>query len=225
MSSFRMVVRGALAALALAAVAMPPAAEAAEAPAATFARAESGWLVTLAFPRPVTAISWSMDDSGAFEGTGFLDTSDPRTPFPNPKFKLRPDTPATTIFVRYVDQTGSPAGPFPIKFDPAVETGRAQRRILELTARSWLAFAEYNGLILHFSHLAAHRCAIRELRIGVDSAVPDVPVELPPCDVNDPTAIPANFQSYLSVPASTKYVTAVLTFGDGTTSEVKTFRR
>ena len=123
-------------------------------------------------PIPALGISWRMGDSGEFRETGFLDTLDPRTRkrMPNPAIELAADAPAATIQMRYVDANGEMQGPFPIRFDPEAALIRDQRKILDMTATSWLSFRQFNGLLVYYTHLMSYRCAIREVRIGIDSA-------------------------------------------------------
>jgi hypothetical protein len=127
--------------------------------------------------------------------------------------------------VRYVDINGSLQGPFPIRFDPVGSLEREQRKILEMTAGSWLSFREFNGLLLYYTHLMSYRCAIRQVRIGLNSTIPDRAIAMPPCNERDPMAIPADAQPYLKVPPATGLVSIELTYRDGSVSEVKTFRR
>ncbi len=77
---------------------------------------------------------------------------------------------------------GEVQGPFPIRFDPEAALIRDQRKILDMTATSWLSFREFNGLLVYYTHLMSYRCAIREVRVGIDSAVPDKVLKMPPCD-------------------------------------------
>jgi uncharacterized caspase-like protein len=197
------------------------------APLANFLRSNSGWTVTFSFAEPTTGISWRLGETGNFRETGFIDTLDPRTKkrMPNPSIQLDADQPATTIHVRYIDLAGSQVGPFPIKFDPDAALEREQRKILEMTTGSWLAFREFNGLLLYYTHLMSYRCAIREVRIGLDATVPEKVIPLPPCNPKDPMAIPANATPYMKVPPATKSVSVELTYKDGSVSELKTFRR
>src|SRR5215510_906318 len=199
----------------------------ANAPIASFTRHNGGWSVAFSFADPVTGISWRLGEAGIFRETGFIDAFDPRTRrrMPNPVVQLDADQPATTIYVRYVDGNGSLQGPFPIRFEPAGALEREQRKILEMTAGSWLSFRQYNGLLLYYTHLMSYRCAIRQLRIGIDSTIPDKVIAMPPCNERDPMAIPADAQPYLKVPPATALVSVELTFRDGSVSEVKTFRR
>ena len=127
--------------------------------------------------------------------------------------------------VRYVDVTGEMQGPFPIRFDPETALIRDQRKILDMTATSWLSFREFNGLLVYYTHLMSYRCAIREVRIGIDSTMPDKVLKMPPCDMRDPHAIPHEAQPYLKLPGVTKSVSVELTYRDGSISEVKTFRK
>jgi hypothetical protein len=204
-----------------------PASEPLNAPIANFSRHNSGWTVSLSFVEPTTVISYRVGDGGQFRDTGFLDVLDPQTRkrMPNPSFSLDADQGAATIYVRYVDRRGEEVGPFPIKFDPLGALVRDQRKILEMTASSWLSFRDFNGLLIYYTHLMSYRCAIREVRIGIDTNLPDKVLTLPPCDPKDPSAIPSSATPYVKLPTSTKSVSVELTFRDGSQSELKTFRR
>ena len=206
---------------------LKPQTEAVNAPIASFSRHNGGWSVVFSIADPTLGISWRMGEAGDFRETGFIDTLDPRTRkrMPNPSIELPADAPAGTIQVRYVDTNGETQGPFPIRFDPQAALIRDQRKILDLTATSWLSFREFNGLLVYYTQLMSFRCAIREARIGIDSAVPDKVLTMPPCDPRDPGAIPASATPYLKLAPTTKAVSVELTYRDGSVSEIKTFRR
>ena len=197
------------------------------APIASFSRHNSGWTVVFSIADPTLGISWRMGDAGEFRETGFIDSLDPRTRkrMPNPSIELAADAPAATIQLRYVDASGDLQGPFPIRFDPEAALIRDQRKILDMTATSWLSFREFNGLLVYYTHLMSYRCAIREVRVGIDSAVPDKVLKMPPCNPRDPSAIPHDSQPYLKLAPATKSVSVELTYRDGSISEIKSFRR
>jgi hypothetical protein len=197
------------------------------APIAMFSRHNGGWTVVFSIMDPTLGISWRIGDSGDFRETGFLDSLDPRTRkrIPNPSIELAADAPAATIQLRYVDASGELQGPFPIKFDPEAALIHDQRKILDMTTTSWLSFREFNGLLVYYTHLMSYRCAIREVRIGVDTSVPDRVLKMPSCDSRDPSAIPASAQPYLKLAPSTQFVSVELTYRDGSVSEIKSFRR
>ncbi|WOH47777.1 caspase family protein [Bradyrhizobium sp. sBnM-33] len=197
------------------------------APIAMFSRHNGGWTVVFSIADPTLGISWRIGDSGDFRETGFMDTLDPRTRkrMPNPSVELPADAPAAVIQVRYVDTNGELQGPFPIRFDPEAALIRDQRKILDMTATSWLSFREYNGLLVYYTHLMSYRCAIREVRVGIDSAVPDKVLKMPPCNTRDPSVIPHDAQPYLKLAPATKSVSVELTYRDGSVSEIKSFRR
>ncbi|WP_027524606.1 caspase family protein [Bradyrhizobium sp. Ec3.3] len=203
-----------------------PKEEATNAPIASFSRHNGGWSVTFSFADPTLGISWRMAGQGDFRETGFIDTLDPRTRkrLPNPSIELPPDAPAGTIEVRYVDASGDMQGPFPIKFEPEAALLRDQRKILDMTATSWLSFREFNGLLVYYTHLVSYRCAIREVRIGIDTAVPNQVLKMPACDMRDPTAISAGMPLYMKLAPSTQVVSVELTYRDGSVSEIKSFR-
>ena len=205
----------------------PPLNDSVNAPIAVFSRHNGGWTVVFSILDPALGISWRMGDSGDFRETGFLDTLDPRTRkrIPNPSIELAADAPAATIELRYVDMSGELQGPFPIKFDPEAALIHDQRKILDMTATSWLSFREFNGLLVYYTQLMSYRCAIREARVGIDTAVPDKILKMPPCDPRDPSVIPGDAVPYLKLPAATKSVSVELTYRDGSVSEIKSFRR
>jgi hypothetical protein len=206
---------------------MAPSNDSVNAPIAMFSRHNGGWTVVFSIADPTLGISWRMGDAGEFRETGFIDTLGSRTRkrMPNPSIELSADAPAATIQVRYVDMSGEMQGPFPIKFDPEAALIRDQRKILDMTATSWLSFREFNGLLVYYTHLMSYRCAIREVRVGIDSAVPDRVLKMPPCDPRDPSAIPHDSQPYLKLAPSTQTVSVELIYRDGSVSEIKSFRR
>jgi hypothetical protein len=216
-----------VAALSPAAIPRPPKEDSLNAPIAMFSRHNGGWTVYFSILDPTLGISWRMGDTGEFRETGFADTLDSRTRkrMANPSIELPADTPATTIEVRYIDVSGNMQGPFPIKFDPDAALVRDQRKILDMTATSWLSFREFNGLLVYYTHLMSYRCAIREVKIGVDTTVPDQVLKMPPCNTRDPLAIPADAKPYLKLSPSNKFVSVELTYRDGSVSEIKSFRR
>ena len=140
------------------------------APIAMFSRHNGGWTVVFSIADPTLGISWRLGEAGNFRETGFMDTLDPRTRkrMPNPSVELPADAPAAIIQVRYVDTNGELQGPFPIRFDPEAALIRDQRKILDMTATSWLSFREFNGLLVYYTHLMSYRCAIREVRVGIE---------------------------------------------------------
>ena len=203
-----------------------PPTESINAPIAAFSRHSGGWTVSFSIADPTLGISWRIGNSGDFRETGFIDTLDPRTRkrMPNPSIELPGDQGPATIEVRYVDASGEMQGPFPIRFEPEAALIRDQRKILDMTATSWLSFREFNGLLVYFTHLMSYRCAIREARIGIDTAVPDRVLKMPPCDMKDPNEIPAGAQLYMKLPPATQFMSVELTYRDGSVSETKSFR-
>lgn len=82
-----------------------------------------------------------------------------------------------------------------------------------------------SGPLVHYSQILSQRCAVREMRIGIDTTVPNQVVKIPPCNPKDPSAIPENAASYMKIPPSTRSVSVELTYQDGSLSEIKNFRR
>lgn len=197
------------------------------APLVSFMRSNAGWQATVSLPEPAVALSWRFGETGAYQDTGFLDVIDQRTGrrVPNPSIPLDADAPAGTLNLRYVDAAGVTVGPFPIAFEPRSALVREQRRIIETVAGSWLSFRDFNGVLLYYTALVSYRCAIKELRIGLDRPEPDRVIALPPCDEANPFAIPGDFTPYLKAPAGTRSASAQIVYRDGSVSAVKLFRR
>ena len=216
-----------IAALPPVAVPLLPKEDTVNAPIAMFSRHNGGWSVVFSIADPALGISWRIGDGGEFRETGFLDSLDPRTRkrMPNPSVELPADAPAATIQVRYIDVSGEMQGPFPIKFDPEAALVHDQRKILDMTANSWLSIREFNGLLVYYTHLMSYRCAIRQVKIGIDTAVPDRVLSMPPCDMKDPSAIPYDAKPYLKLSPTNQFVSVELTYRDGSISEIKSFRR
>jgi hypothetical protein len=63
------------------------------------------------------------------------------------------------------------------------------------------------------------------VRIGIDTAVPDRVLQMPPCNPRDPSAIPYEAKPYLKLSPSNQFVSVELTYRDGSVSEIKSFRR
>jgi len=198
-------------------------------PTATFDYSFDAWRAMISYDPAVTSISWRTDTSGDYQESGFnysVDSAGNRKRDPKRILELDQNQQATTVWVRLVDGLGATQGPFPFRFDPAVETRRLHH--LRLDTSQWLfMFANptlHNELRVSYSDLVLGRCAIRQARIGVDVAVPDRPLQLPPCDPNHPSSTPKGAKDDLLLPVTTTMLSAQVTYLDGTVSEVRTFR-
>jgi caspase domain-containing protein len=197
------------------------------APIANFMRSNAGWTVTLSLPEAATAISYRIGDKGEFKATGLLDALDQRTGqrMPNPSFPLPSKAAATVIEVRYETPDGVSVGPFPIRFDPDVALFREQKQILEGMPSNWVEFRDFNGTLIYFTTLVTYRCAIADLRFGLDDGKPLQRYDLPNCNAKDPFSVPPDAQLYIKVPSKTKAINLQITWRDGTQSEIATITR
>lgn len=206
---------------------VPPANEPVAGPIASFMRSNAGWQVAVSLREPAIAIAWRLGEEGPWQDTGLLDTIDARTGrrMANTSFPLDAGTRPGTLFIRYATASGAVMGPFAIPFDPMAELVRSQRQILETIPGSWVSFRDFNGVLLYFTTLVSYRCAIQELRIGIDTPKPGKPITLPPCDPADPSAIPNNYQPYMQVPRGTRSASVQIVYRDGSASAVQSFQR
>lgn len=183
--------------------------------------------MTISTPEPATAIAYRVGSAGDFRETGLMDILDQRTGqrMPNPSFTMSGRATASVIEVRYKTPDGTFVGPFPIRFDPQVALYDSQRRMLDSVGPNWVEFRDFNGLLVYFTTLVSYRCALTEVRYGLDGAAPLRRFDMPPCNPDDPFSLPSNFNPYLKLPTGTKSIKVQLTYRDGTQSEVNTIER
>ena len=180
--------------------ALAPQNDSVNAPIAMFSRHNGGWTVVFSIADPTLGISWRIGEAGDFRETGFMDTLDPRTRkrMPNPSIELPADAPQppsrcamSTRQARCRDRSRS--GSIQGRPDPRpAQDPRHDRDQLAVVSRVQRA-----ARLLHSS--MSYRCAIREVRIGIDSTVPDKVLKMPPCDPRDPSVIPSDAQPYLKL--------------------------
>jgi uncharacterized caspase-like protein len=196
-------------------------------PIANFMRSNAGWTVTLSLPEPAIGISYRIGEAGEFKPTGLLDVLDQRTGqrMPNPSFPLSSKAGAAIIQVRYETADGSSVGPFPIRFDPEMALFREQKQILEQMPTNWVEFRNFNGTLIYFTTLVTYRCAIAEVRFGLDGSQPLQRFDLPPCNAADPFSVPENAKLTLKARPETKAISLQITWRDGTLSEVSLITR
>lgn len=197
------------------------------APIANFSRHNSGWTITISTPEPAVSVAYRVGDIGEFKDTGQLDILDPRTGqrMPKSQITLSGKAETTIIHVKYRTADGNFVGPFPIRFDPEVALFDSQKKTLEDLWPSWIEFGGYNKPLAYTTTMMSYRCAIAEVRYGLDGAKPLTRINMPPCDMKDPHAIPDDVDPYLEIPAKTKSMSLQITWRDGTQSEVNTIER
>jgi serine/threonine protein kinase len=188
-----------------------------------FQRHSGGWNVIFQIAEPARELFFRRRREDDFESTGLSQSIDPRTGYLMPKgyVTLPANTAAGEFEVKYTDQHGQQRGPFRIVFEPAIEEIENHKRALELSKHSWLQFGTgQQRETLSFSRLAAHGKTIREVRYGIETAMPDKIHELP--DLNAGGKL-----NRLSVPISedASFVSIQLVFADGTTSDVVRIER
>ncbi len=194
-------------------------------PIASFTRSNSGWMVNVSLPEVATQFGYRIGDKGGFTDAGLLDALDQRTGARMPKtsFEMPPDQGKTTIYVTWRDKRGEQADVVPITFDPTAALADEQKKILDQFWTSWIAFRQWQGLTVYFTQLVSYRCAIKEVRYGLSDGPVDKVFKLPPCDPEDPNAIPDGATLYMKVPPKTQSMQVQLTYVDGTMSPTRSF--
>jgi hypothetical protein len=194
-------------------------------PIASFTRSNSGWMVNVSLPEAATQFGYRIGEKGEFTDAGLLDALDQRTGTRMPKtsFEMAPDQGKTTIYVTWRDKRGEQADIVPINFDPTAALADEQKKILDQFWTSWIAFREYNGMLVYFTQLVTYRCAIREVRYGLGDGPVEKIFKLPPCDPADPNSVPDGATLYMKVPPKTASMQVQLTYVDGSQSPTRTF--
>jgi hypothetical protein len=194
-------------------------------PIASFMRSNSGWMVNVSLPEAATQFGYRIGETGEFTDAGLTDALDQRTGTRMPKtsFEMAPDQGKTTIYVTWRDKRGEQADIVPINFDPTAALADEQKKILEQFWTSWIAFREWQGMTVYFTHLVTYRCAIKEVHYGLGVQPVDKIFKLPPCDPADPNSVPEGATLYMKVPAKTQSMQVQLIYADGTTSPVRSF--
>lgn len=191
-------------------------------------RSNSGWQLYFNFPEVVRRFSYRVGESGDFIDAGVSDFIDQRLGEPPAVtwFQLPATQKDTPIYVKYVDVQGRENGPFKVDFTTSGELEKSQKQILGMTKGSWVAFNASNPGLLYFSHLQSYRCALSEVRFGLDKPEPDtVWTGLGACDPDDPNRIGPELEIYREIPPATQYVSVQLTYKDGSRSAVERIER
>ena len=202
--------------------ALPPASAK---PLVNFSRSNAGWLVNVSLPEPAIQFGYRIGEDGEFQDPGFHDHLDQRTGkrMPKTNFVMPGDQKRTTIYVTWRDKRGEQAAVFPVNFNPNGALADGQKKLLEQLWTAWIAFREWEGLTVYFTHLISYRCGIREIRYGLDDEPPDKVWPLPPCDESNPHAIPEDAKIYTNIPTDTASMSVQLTYHDGSTSKLRRF--
>lgn len=188
-------------------------------------RSNGGWTLSFNVAEPMQELFVQLPQR-ARESTGFMSGVDPRTgkPAPKPFIELPGNAGPAAIDVSYRDATGAIRGPFRINFDPDAALYGGMKDMLDMTKTSWLSFRDYDGRkLVYFTQMMSARCAIAEVRYGFDTMSPTTVFALPPCNRNDPYAIPSDATIYLEAPRTTHFATVQIRYKDGTQSAVERF--
>lgn len=196
------------------------------APALSAMRSNSDWMITLTFREIPKEVFYKLEGDDSFRSLGLMEYVNPGTGLRTPKtfFNLRPTAGKTVMEIKYTDIGDETRGPFTLVFDPAVELLSAHKKVLDQTKNGWLQFgANGDKVLLHFSQLASWRCAIDKVAYGIDTDATPRTFPLEPCDPKNPNVVKG--QTYIEVPAQTRYASVRVTYKDGTRSETVRIER
>ncbi|MDX2235484.1 MAG: caspase family protein [Hyphomonadaceae bacterium] len=188
-------------------------------------RSNQGWGLTFTILEATQEIFVRIGD-GPNQSTGFQPFPHPATGKPFPRLYV--DAPANAarapVVVTYRDASGAMRGPFTLRFDPDKALFEQQKSSLETTRNAWLTWNDYDGRrLLYFTHLIGSRCALAEVRYGLDTMTPNRVFAMAPCDRSRPGEIPMSPEIFIETPMTTRFASVQLQYTDGTRSTVERF--
>jgi hypothetical protein len=190
-------------------------------------RSNADWMVTLQMKEMPREVFYRLDGEESFRSTGLTEATDPTTglKMPNLFLSLKASTGPSKIAVKYTDVGGEMRGPFLLDFNPEMALVAAQKKILDMTKNSWVAFRDYDGkVLLYFTSLVSNRCAISAVSYGIDTSATPSDFALSPCNAKDPYNV-GDGLLYITVPGNSKFASVRLSFKDGTQSETVRIER
>jgi hypothetical protein len=190
-------------------------------------RSNSDWIVSLQMKEMPKEIFYKLPGEESFRSTGLTDVTNPATghKVPNMHFMLKPSVGRAKIAVKYTDIGDEMRGPFELDFDPDMALVAAQKKMLDMTKNSWVAFRDYDGkVLLYFTSLITNRCAISKVAYGIDTASTPSTFPLEPCNAKDPYNV-GDGTIYVTIPSNARYASVQLSFKDGTQSETVRIER
>ena len=122
---------------------------------------------------------------------------------PKTYFELPPDQGKTKLYVTWRDKRGEQADIFPINFDPLVALAESDKKILDELWTAWVAFRDCKAETRLFQQLITYRCAIKEVRYGLDDAAGRQSVQAAALRLRDPYRDPENSVVDIKVPTKT----------------------
>jgi hypothetical protein len=183
-------------------------------------RSNSDWTITLTFKEIPKEVFYKLEGEESFRSLGLMDYVNSATGLRMPKtfFSLKPNVGKTRIEVKYTDVGDETRGPFALEFDPAAGLVAFQKMALDTTKNGWLSFRDYDGkVLLYFTHLVSYRCSIDKVAYGIDTDATSSTFALEACDPKNPNEVRG--QTYIEIPANSRYASVQLTYKDGTRSE------
>jgi hypothetical protein len=196
----------------------------------TATRSGSGWGLYFNIPEAVRQFLYQLDGEPGYTDNGLGDYLDPRLNAPAAKthIQLPPTQGETTLRIQYQDINRQMVGPFEIRFSPLGELVKSQKQILEMTKNNWLEFRRDPAYpLLYFTHLQSYRCAIAEVRYGLDQEIPATRWDGlgRDCNLDDPVRLADNLPLYLKVAPQVRFVSVQLSYRDGSQSAIVKIQR
>ena len=132
------------------------------------------------------------------------------------------------IEVRGILTDGAIRGPYVVHLNTLEALQQQAMDALRMTPGSWLALypavLDDTHYTLYFTHVVSWRCGLREVRYSFDSEALDRYYDLPPCDLDDPTAIRDTDNLTRKVRGKPRFVAVQLRYADGSVSDIVRIR-
>jgi hypothetical protein len=187
------------------------------------ALSNAGWILTFHLPEEASEIEYKRPSDPDFISTGTTEPS-PGQGADRPRARTHVVLPGVEgrvpFLIRYWTLSGAERGPYEVVFDADAEAIATVKRSLSFLPE-WVSFRAFNGRRLcYFTTLVTFKYALRSIRYGLDTQVPNRTVRFAPSRV---PGVANNDELYIDVPDDTSFVTVELVYLDGSLSDRKRF--
>ena len=179
----------------------------------------NGWMITLLIAEDSKEIFYKTKNDKDYISTGYESSNS------SPMVVLD-KTDQLTLQVKYSDVNGQEQGPFIFNLDAKQVITTFMKSILEdgVSKNNWISFRDYQGaLLVYFTQLLSNKCALSEIRYGIDTFIPEKNFELMKCDLKNPYSLKEGEMTNIKIPVDSEFISIQVIYSDGTESEVKIY--
>ena len=180
---------------------------------------DSGWMITLLIAEDFNEVFYKTKNDKDYISIGYDSLNS------SPMIVVD-KTDQLTLQVKYSDVNGQEQGPFIFNLDAKQVITRFIKSTLEdgVSKNNWISFREYQGaLLVYFTQLVSNKCALSEIRYGVDAVKPKKIFKLKQCNLNKPYSTVDGEIYHITIPIDSEFISLQLIYDDGAESEIRIY--